>query len=265
MQKDLSKLFLGVGVGAVLFSCAIAVYSYNRYSSRMAEYNNQYLQLQEDIEMFSNNIEHVSEDDVKMQVHSIKEIGMEISDYANRLQLLSSVGYIDSATYNESETRKEQVEIASKMSEYFGETSVLRTMWFAGDITKMEMSNPWSFMNSYEFSENTISVLWVCKDKSDNVVAYVTADYHADTNSFDNVRRHTTVFGMQYVLFTGDSGITITEDVVGDVTNIIGSAGLTDEQKQQQDSALMDEEWLNAMEENNAARDQLKREESGAD
>lgn len=264
MQKDLSKVFAGIGICLILVSGLVAFASYDKYASKMASYNEQYDALKQDNENVASNIEQVSEEEVKTQLHSVKDVGAKIATCANRLQVLSSTGYAKSANYDEKATREEQSEIATIMSEYFGDKSVLRTTWFSGDLTAMNNQNCWSFMNSYDFSENTISVLWLCKDGVGNVVAYVTADYHADTNSFDNVERHMTTVGVTYVPATGDDGVIIDdEDVVNDVNQISDSAGLTDEQMQAQEDALNNEEWQKAKDENNSARDQLKEAEGG--
>lgn len=263
MQKNLSKIFAGVGVCLIVISIIVAFTSYNDYLDKMASYDEQYATLKQNSEDVANDTEQISAEEVETQLHSVKDVGVKITTYANRLQVLSSIGYAKSANYDEKATREEQSEIATIMSEYFGDKSVLRTTWFSGDLTAMNNQNCWSFMNSYDFSENTISVLWLCKDGVGNVVAYVTADYHADTNSFDNVERHMTTVGVTYVPATGNDGVAIDDDVVDDVTDISNSVGLTDEQMQAQEDALNDEEWQKAKDENNSARDQLRDAEGG--
>lgn len=263
MQKNLSKIFAGVGICFIAISIIVAFTSYDEYSNKMVSYNEQYALLKQNNEDVANNTEQISAEEVETQLHSVKDVGVKIATYANRLQVLSSTGYTKSANYDEKATREEQSEIATTMSAYFGDKSVLGTTWFAGDLTEMGNQNCWTFMNSYDFSENTISVLWLCKDGVGNVVAYVTADYHADTNSFDNVTRHMTTVGVSYIPATGNDGVAIDEDVVDNVNKISDSAGLTDEQMQAQENALNDEGWQKAKEENNSARDQLREAEGG--
>lgn len=263
MQTKLSKILAGVGLGIILVSGIFAFVSYNDYSDKMTEYAERYAQLQEDYEVSLQTMEQISEQDVEEQVHSVKDIGVKIANDANRLQVLASTGHLKSGSYDEKVTREEQSEIATRMVEYFGSNSILQSTWFSGDATQMNNQNAWTFMNSYDFSENTISVLWLCYDGTGNVVAFVTADYHADTNSFDNVARHMTTIGYTYVPATGDDGITSNENVVDNVNQLTDNAGLTEEQQQQQEEALNDEEWQDAKEENNAAKDQLKNAEGG--
>ena len=257
---SLSKIFTGVGICLVAITSVHVFTSYRDYSDKMTDYNNQYVSLRNEVESEVQNNKEITEDDVKTQLHSVKDVGVKIASNANRLQQLSSSGYITSPNYSENDTREEQAEIADVMRDYFGSKTILSTVWFAGDLSMLENQNCWSFMNSYDFSEDIISVLWVCQDDDKNVLAYVTADYHADTDSFDNVSKHVTVIGNTYILpTTGDEDISISDgDIVDNVNQIFDSAGLTDEQKKQQEDAINDEEWQKVKEENNSAKAQLK-------
>lgn len=260
LQENASKIITGIGVIIVVVSLLFVFISYTDYQSSVAEKQEKVTELTAKLEQ-TGDAEKISENDVKSQLNSVKTIGDEIARLQNRYMVLASTDYMSNADYDEESVRAEEKEIAEKIDVYFGAgTGWQRARWYAGDASKMGLTDCWTFMNSYDFSENTISVLWSCKDGRGTVVSYVTADYHADTNSFDNVQRHDTVAGMTYLNVTSDKSVAEfnQEAYVSGIQSIFESAGLSEEFQQKMEEARNREGQAEDQESNNEARGMLR-------
>lgn len=68
-------------------------------------------------------------------------------------------------------------------------------LWF--DFSSMSFRPQWEFLSTYEFSDNTCSVVWKLNDPrgQHKLFAYTTATYDATTNVFSDVQVHLTKHG----------------------------------------------------------------------
>ena len=150
-------------------------------------------------------------------------------------QYLCALPYTGTNFTKEQEKEKaaERAEMSKQLNKYFGEGTVMSTGVYSFDMSLIGNQNCWQFMNSYNFSGDSIDVLWECFDKANNVVAYVTAKYHADSNSFDNVSQHMTILGQTYMGVTGSDNASEKIDTTDTTTifDVMQSAGLTQAQK----------------------------------
>lgn len=262
LNENLSKVLAIVGVSLIAISCFVVFLGYNDYQEKLANNQKELAEIQAKVDSSEGSTEQISEELVQEQVHSVKSIGEELAFLENQRMMLISTSHQKEENYDEESTYAECDKIAVKMEEYFGTGSILKSAWYSGDLTKMGSENCWSFMNSYDFSENTISVLWLCKDAKGTVVAYVTADYHAKDNSFDNVEKHQTIFGNYYIGVTGDDGKSVddfnAEAYASGIQNMLDTLGVSDEEAKRRDEMV--EEQKEAKENNDEARYQLEEE-----
>ena len=165
----------------------------------MDENKKQYYDLKSEYEDATKKQKPVSEDDVKNGLNSAKKSGDDVANLLN--QYLCALPYTGTNFTKEQEKEKaaERAEMSKQLNKYFGEGTVMSIGVYSFDMSLIGNQSCWQFMNSYNFSGDSIDVLWECFDKANNVVAYVTAKYHADSNSFDNVSQHMTTLGQTYM------------------------------------------------------------------
>lgn len=261
LQEHASKVTAGIGFCLVVVSLLFVFLANMDYQSAMDEKQEELVSLREQMNQVADGSgEKISEDGVKSQLHSVKQVGDKIAGWQNRYMVLGSSAYRKGRDYSEDKVRLEETELAENLDKYFGDGSGFRTRWFAGDATKMNNTQCWSFMNSYDFAENTISVLWVCEDEHEDVVAYVTADYHADTDSFDNAKRHETVASGQYLDVTTDKSLDELDEkeYTKQIQNIFENAGLSEEFQKEMKKAREREGQAENQESNNESRLKLR-------
>lgn len=233
-MTDLRKKIVMIASAVVVgISLIFTFVNYQNYSAKVDENRKQYHDLKSEYEDATKNQKTVSEDDVKNGLNSAKKSGDDVANLFNQyLSTFLSNG--EQLTKEQEDERKaEQEEISKQLDAYFGEGTDLRTSPYLFDANLIGNSSCWQFMNSYSFSSDSIDVLWECFDNSKNVIAYVTAQYHADSNSFDTVSHHMTILGQTYMSMTGNENVSEKIDTTDTTTvfDVMQSAGLTQAQE----------------------------------
>lgn len=227
------KIVMIVSAVIVGISLIFTFVNYQNYSAKVDENEKQYHDLKSEYEDVTKNQKPVSEDDVKNGLNSAKKSGDDVANLLN--QYLCALPYTGTNFTKEQEKEKaaERVEMSKQLNKYFGEGTVMSTGVYSFDMSLIGNQSCWQFMNSYNFSGDSIDVLWECFDKTNNVVAYVTAKYHADSNSFDNVSQHMTILGQTYMGVTGSDNASEKIDTTDTTTifDVMQNAGLTQAQK----------------------------------
>lgn len=227
------KIVMIVSVVIVGISLIFTFVNYQNYSAKVDENEKQYHDLKSEYEDVTKKQKPVSEDDVKNGLNSAKKSGDDVANLLN--QYLCALPYTGTNFTKEQEKEKaaERAEMSKQLNKYFGEGTVMSTGVYSFDMSLIENQSCWQFMNSYNFSGDSIDVLWECFDKANNVVAYVTAKYHADSNSFDNVSQHMTILGQTYMGVTGSDNASEKIDTTDTITifDVMQNAGLTQAQK----------------------------------
>lgn len=227
------KIVMIVSVVIVGISLIFTFVNYQNYSAKVDENEKQYHDLKSEYEDVTKKQKPFSEDDVKNGLNSAKKSGDDVANLLN--QYLCALPYTGTNFTKEQEKEKaaERAEMSKQLNKYFGEGTVMSTGVYSFDMSLIGNQSCWQFMNSYNFSGDSIDVLWECFDKANNVVAYVTAKYHADSNSFDNVSQHMTILGQTYMGVTGSDNASEKIDTTDTTTifDVMQSAGLTQAQK----------------------------------
>lgn len=227
------KIVMIVSAVIVGISLIFTFVNYQNYSAKVDENEKQYHDLKSEYEDVTKKQKPVSEDDVKNGLNSAKKSGDDVANLLN--QYLCALPYTGTNFTKEQEKEKaaERAEMSKQLNKYFGEGTVMNTGVYSFDMSLIGNQSCWQFMNSYNFSGDSIDVLWECFDKANNVVAYVTAKYHADSNSFDNVSQHMTILGQTYMGVTGSDNASEKIDTTDTTTifDVMQSAGLTQAQK----------------------------------
>lgn len=227
------KIVMIVSAVIVGISLIFTFVNYQNYSAKVDENEKQYHDLKSEYEDVTKKQKPVSEDDVKNGLNSAKKSGDDVANLLN--QYLCALPYTGTNFTKEQEKEKaaERAEMSKQLNKYFGEGTVMSTGVYSFDMSLIENQSCWQFMNSYNFSGDSIDVLWECFDKANNVVAYVTAKYHADSNSFDNVSQHMTTLGQTYMGVTGSDNASEKIDTTDTTTifDVMQNAGLTQAQK----------------------------------
>ena len=227
------KIVMIVSAVIVGISLIFTFVNYQNYSAKVDENEKQYHDLKSEYEDVTKKQKPVSEDDVKNGLNSAKKSGDDVANLLN--QYLCTLLYTGTNFTEEQEKEKaaERAEMSKQLNKYFGEGTVMSTGVYFFDMSLIGNQSCWQFMNSYNFSGDSIDVLWECFDKANNVVAYVTAKYHADSNSFDNVSQHMTILGQTYMGVTGSDNASEKIDTTDTTTifDVMQNAGLTQAQK----------------------------------
>ena len=227
------KIVMIVSAVIVGISLIFTFVNYQNYNAKVDENRKQYHDLKSEYEDATKNQKSVSEDDVKNGLNSAKKSGDDVANLLN--QYLCELPYTGTNFTKEQEKEKaaERAEMSKQLNKYFGEGTVMSTGVYSFDMSLIGNQSCWQFMNSYNFSGDSIDVLWECFDKANNVVAYVTAKYHADSNSFDNVSQHMTILGQTYMGVTGSDNASEKIDTTDTTTifDVMQNAGLTQAQK----------------------------------
>ena len=227
------KIVMIVSAVIVGISLIFTFVNYQNYSAKVDENEKQYHDLKSEYEDVTKKQKPVSEDDVKNGLNSAKKSGDDVANLLN--QYLCALPYTGTNFTKEQEKEKaaERAEMSKQLNKYFGEGTVMSTGVYSFDMSLIGNQSCWQFMNSYNFSGDSIDVLWECFDKANNVVAYVTAKYHADSNSFDNVSQHMTILGQTYMGVTGSDNASEKIDTTDTTTifDVMQNAGLTQAQK----------------------------------
>lgn len=254
------KIVMIVSVVIVGISLIFTFVNYQNYSAKVDENEKQYHDLKSEYEDVTKKQKPVSEDDVKNGLNSAKKSGDDVANLLN--QYLCALPYTGTNFTKEQEKEKaaERAEMSKQLNKYFGEGTVMSTGVYSFDMSLIGNQNCWQFMNSYNFSGDSIDVLWECFDKANNVVAYVTAKYHADSNSFDNVSQHMTILGQTYMGVTGSDNASEKIDTTDTTTifDVMQNAGISEETRKELEDYHNDKEAMDAKEANEAARDALK-------
>lgn len=254
------KIVMIVSVVIVGISLIFTFVNYQNYSAKVDENRKQYHDLKREYEDVTKQQKPVSEDDVKNGLNSVKKSGDDVANLLN--QYLCALPYTGTNFTKEQEKEKaaERAEMSKQLNKYFGEGTVMSTGVYSFDMSLIGNQSCWQFMNSYNFSGDSIDVLWECFDKANNVVAYVTAKYHADSNSFDNVSQHMTILGQTYMGVTGSDNASEKIDTTDTITifDVMQNAGISEETRKELEDYHNDKEAMDAKEANEAARDALK-------
>lgn len=88
---------------------------------------------------------------------------------------------------------------AASMDAYFSDKS-FETPWY-GPVSSSTGSYTWTFLSTYSFADDSASVVWLCTPSagSDVVLAYATATYDADSNTFKDVSVVQTAYGKSQI------------------------------------------------------------------
>ena len=251
------KIIMIVSAVIVGISLIYTFVNYQNYSAKVDTNKKQYSELKEEYASATETQESISEEDIKTGLNSAKKSGDDVATLLNQyLNALSYTGTNFTET-QENQKKEEREEISKQLDAYFGEGSIMRTGVYPFDMSLVKNQNCWSFKNSYNFSGDTIDVLWVCSDNSGNTLAYVTADYHVDTNSFDNVSNHITILGNNYFSYTGDKVDKSTD--TSNIFDVMQNASITDEDKKALEEYHNDKDAMAEQEANEAARAEMKK------
>lgn len=258
-------------------ACIIGIITMNstsKHNDTMTTHRQMLQELQAELETVSSEAKDVTEqiETVRSSISSVKEIGDEIATLENEYMEL---------VYKERTTRAEEDqdygrmnEICVKMDEYFGKNTMLRSIWYGGDMTQLPDAQ-WKFQTNYNYAGNTIPVLWVFSNDDESILAYVTAEYNSDTNVFDKYEKHVTVAGNTFMPYTENPNVDSSIDESFDpevyadsIFNILGSISenFTDEyMESREDNIKWNEEHVEDLQDISKARAELLEQYEGGE
>lgn len=232
---NLPKMFTVIGCCLVIGSLFFVYSSYMSFQDKIDTMNVDISELQEKLNDGKiTEADVLSVDEAKIAVNSVDKVGNEIADLQNSYKAL--VDKDRTSAEEETADYAEMEKISKKFDAYFGDDSDFRSNWYNGDLSLVS-GGSWKFASSYSFDGDVISVLWEFVDSNNDILAYVTGNYHVADNVFDNMVKHVTVKGASYVLPTGDMSANIDIDAYGDgVVSMFDTLGidftpLTEEQE----------------------------------
>lgn len=256
------RLIIGGLTCALVIGSAVWFYStYDSYRSEVKSKSNELAVLSGDLDALKVKAESntLSQEKMKETAHSAKNAGEAVATLEN--SYMTKVQQKPKTEEEENAQRADLLKMSDQFDEYFGKNTSMRTAWYTWDSEQVETVT-WNFCTNYTFTEDFMNVLWKCVDSSNQILAYATAIYEAETDTFANPEVHVTVVGMQYLPYTsgheGDLSVDMDLNTIWDTMDQIS---LPDDFNEQYQSQANDPERLQGVEANkNAAaalRDQM--------
>ena len=135
-----------------------------------------------------NEWDNVNVEVVKVKVKSCAEIGQKVAELQTKYQIL-----------NPAEDEALFLENVDSLDMCFDEFSKnCRVPWYTVAVPG-SVQWTWTFQSTYEFSASSTNVIWLChENESNNLLAYATGVYNADTELFSNIVCVMTSMGADY-------------------------------------------------------------------
>lgn len=248
---------LGLSCVLVVGSAGWFYTSSRSYQAQMREKQNELAVLQGDLDALNAEAKSnaVSQEEMEQMAHSAKTTGEAVATLEN--QYMSRVHQKASNATEESAQREELLAMSDQFDSYFGENTSMRTAWYSWDPERAK-EVVWEFCTNYTFTADTMHVLWKCMDGSEQMLAYATAVYQAETDTFIDPQVHVTAIGAQYAPYTeGEEDLSVDQDL-STIWDTMDQISLPDDFNEKYQEQANDEERLQGVEENKGAAADLR-------
>lgn len=241
MKKPSPGVWRGITCGAMmavmLGFLVPTMLGASSFDSQYADNQKSITQLQEQIKDLENQTS-ADASSINKGLYSASEAGRAVAELQTKYQSIDATVTPDDITAN-----------AKALSKYFNDKSQNgRQPWFT--VSKGDAKAVWEFESTYSFQNETIPVIWLCHiDGSNELVAYATANYNAESNTFSDVTYKTTRLGANYVDATvSNENAKILDSLIEKIQSQDGGdEGLTESEAQEQNDAR---DWLKHQAEN---------------
>lgn len=241
MKKPSPGVWRGITCGAMiavmLGFLVPTMFGASSFDSQYADNQKSITQLQEQIKELENQTS-ADASSINKGLYSASEAGRAVAELQTKYQSIDATVTPDDITAN-----------AKALSKYFNDKSQNgRQPWFT--VSKGDAKAVWEFESTYSFQNETIPVIWLCHiDGSNELVAYATANYNAESNTFSDVTYKTTRLGANYVDATvSNENAKILDSLIEKIQSQDGGdEGLTESEAQEQNDAR---DWLKQQAEN---------------
>lgn len=191
MKKPSAGMWRGIACGAMLAVTMAFVlpttFGASSFEAQFDENAKQITQLEEQVKDLEN---QASPDAafINKGLHSAADAGRKVAEYQTKYQNIDAAVTPDDVTAN-----------AEALSPYFADDAQSgRQPWFTP--SKSDAKVVWTFESTYSFQNDSIPVIWLCTiNGSDELVAYATATYDAESGKFSNVAYQTTANAAKYI------------------------------------------------------------------
>lgn len=241
MKKPSPGVWRGITCGAMmavmLGFLVPTMLGASSFDSQYADNQKSITQLQEQIKDLENQTS-ADASSIDKGLYSASEAGRAVAELQTKYQSIDATVTPDDITAN-----------AKALSKYFNDKSQNgRQPWFT--VSKGDAKAVWEFESTYSFQNETIPVIWLCHiDGSNELVAYATANYDAESNTFSDVTYKTTRLGANCVDATvSNENAKILDSLIEKIQSQDGGdEGLTESEAQEQNDAR---DWLKHQAEN---------------
>lgn len=241
MKKPSPGVWRGITCGAMmavmLGFLVPTMLGASSFDAQYADNQKSITQLQEQIKDLENQTS-ADASSINKGLYSASEAGRAVAELQTKYQSIDATVTPDDITAN-----------AKALSKYFNDKSQNgRQPWFT--VSKGDAKAVWEFESTYSFQNETIPVIWLCHiDGSNELVAYATANYNAESNTFSDVTYKTTRLGANYVDATvSNDNAKILDSLIEKIQSQDGGdEGLTESEAQEQNDAR---DWLKQQAEN---------------
>lgn len=241
MKKPSPGVWRGITCGAMMVVMlgflVPTMLGASSFDAQYADNQKSITQLQEQIKDLENQTS-ADASSINKGLYSASEAGRAVAELQTKYQSIDATVTPDDITAN-----------AKALSKYFNDESQNgRQPWFT--VSKGDAKAVWEFESTYSFQNKTIPVIWLCHiDGSNELVAYATANYDAESNTFSDVTYKTTRLGANYVDATvSNENTKILDSLIEKIQSQDGGdEGLTESEAQEQNDAR---DWLKQQAEN---------------
>lgn len=250
-------VLLGLSCALVVGSAGWFYTSSRSYQAQMREKQNELATLQGDLDAAKAEAEFntVSQEEMEQMAHSAKATGEAVATLEN--QYMSLMQQKVTNAEEESAQREQLLAMSDQFDGYFGENTDMRTAWYNWNAEAAKGVS-WEFCTNYTFTADTMNVLWKCMNESGQMLAYATAVYQAETDTFTDAVVHVTAIGAQYAPYTeGEEDLSVDQDL-STIWDTMDQISLPDDFNEKYQEQANDEERLQGVEENKGAAADLR-------
>ena len=206
MEKAVKWITIVIGLVLIAIFSVRAVASVTDYKSNMARYDLNIAELQKELLVQQAILDESAQglSSVSDSVHSINDVGVKIAELQTKYAVTTN-DYAKSQLYKHDLLDANIQKYQEALSAYFDFDDVY--LWFDWEDTT---NLTWICLTNYNFTGDTIDVLWVCRGSTrtsfeDPIYAYASALYHVDTGKFTDLRTGMTDKGATVVSYVDDT------------------------------------------------------------
>ena len=210
MKREFDKIHL-ITIIVIIFSVIGIAYFGVSYQSKLKQYTNNYKENQTILATLQNEYESEqqtetdTEESAADKLNSCVKTGNEVAKLQNAYYSINENDYLDATNEVDYEAYTNALkENSNKLDPYFDkEDTSGNAIWYSNKSTDAI----WSFRTTFSFTGTVVPALWTCYNQHGELLAFTTATYDVEKESFSDINILTTAVGRSYVEVDDDNSL----------------------------------------------------------